>query len=951
MAQITKNLLIGLGGTGQKILLEAKASMLNQFGSVPSNIRFLAFDTDVPDEASRDIYTGKKIEFEGAEFVRLSGDGAYSVAKEAEGSWWPEGCTDWPLPGAGAAAKRMHGRAKLGLNINKVQSYIQSAITEVKSIGEEGVDKHAEGKIRVFIACSLAGGTGAGCWLDIANLVHEHINPNDRVVGLMLLGDAFESLPGTTNKYANTVACLRELQWLLEKPLHPDNPYFNYKLYHRKMSFPKGKIFNSCFLASKTIDVGVADEHESMMLALGRWLFHMCGPAGDEFDRREHNVSAGYPYTTPGTKGQTPKMGVFWSLGISELIYEANTENLILAEDYSIQCLSNMLSGTDTEDPENYKIDVNAFLNTNNLQEYDADQVIDALWPPIDTERLVEKFKDPPIDQIERTSSKVFYKKWRSACIKFPETAKDKAEKAKKQILENTSKVFRAKLEDLITKPGGVNRARSFFKQLQKDLKSQEEMMREESEENQSDAKNKEQFLKKIADQHEQNKPGPVFWRNRIADQVSGLLPHMRQWLKQSIDSKRKDVAADLYQSLQIEAGNIVDQTQRLEDNIETASTSLKKAAAQRSRHIKSNFRREVKRPADDQGVLKKDAITRKFLALKLKQLTGEWVSHECDPDTIRDETLEFISGELKQIADTDISNVIMRGGPEQLKHNIRDIYQRSAPLWKYDKGIIAQCEEHETPHSALVTAGASTMPEEINKVLIKESGTGAIPGWVPVEGANYFTLMQWEYNVPAFAIECVKRQMIREYNNENLWIQNPVGFHLHCEWREEIPTIEPDSSQEQRKEVWVLAMARELIEETTSTYKVTNTIELGSATPTGEFSVSLGTKIHQEAKRKFIDNKTLCEDVAGMIGILMYEEGASQFYSQILDYRSNSLGPKIRNSGMQTERQDSLNEDLIILNKWIDKRTEMGDGGPPPRDTDSDTDGDGAKVKDPQTA
>jgi len=177
------------------------------------------------------------------------------------------------------------------------------------------------------------------------------------------------------------------------------------------------------------------------------------------------------------------------------------------------------------------------------------------------------------------------------------------------------------------------------------------------------------------------------------------------------------------------------------------------------------------------------------------------------------------------------------------------------------------------------------------------------------------------------------------------------LHLHLHCEWREEIPTIEPDSSQEQRKEIWVLAMARELIEETTSTYKVTNTIELGSGTPTGEFSYSLQTKIHQEAKRKFIDNKTLCEDVWEMIGLLMYEEGASQFYSQILDYRSNALGPKIRNSGMQTERQDSLNEDLIILSKWIDKNTDMGDGGPPPRETDSDTDGDGAKVKDPQTA
>lgn len=922
MPQVTKNLLIGLGGTGQKILLETKASMLNQFGTVPSSIRFLAFDTDVPDEATRDLYTGKKIQFEGSEFFRLSGNGATAVAQEAEGSWWPKGCTDWPLPGAGAAAKRMHGRAKLGLNINNVSSYIKSEINKVKTITEKGVDKHAEGKIRVFIACSLAGGTGAGCWLDIANLVHESLSSNDRIVGLMLLGDAFESLPGTTNKYANTVACLRELHWLLEKNLSPESEYFKYKLYHRDMSFPLGKIFNSCFLASKTIESGVADEHESMMKGLGRWLFHMCGPAGDEFDRREDNITASYPYKQPGTKGQTEKKGVFWSCGISELTYEANTENYRLAEDYSLRSLANILTGVDLEDPSNKSLDIDAFLVANKLQEYDADQVIDALFQPIEIENLANKFKAPPDEELQKSSSKDVYKKWRSACLKWPETAKAKSEEVQKTLLDNTIQVLKSKLEQMLVKPGGVTRARTFFKQLQSELVGQEEMMRDESEANLSAAKNKERNFHTLGAQHDQSPLPTIFWRSKVAAQVQGYIPIAKAWLKNAIESKRKEVAADLFHTIQKETGNIVDQIQRLEDNLGTAITSLRKAAAQRSRRIRSNFRREVKRPVseDDKGLINIDATTRKFSNLNAKTMINKWASHECEPDEIRKKVFDFVQKELLKLSNTNILSVITGKGPDQLQMDIRDIYLRSTPLWKYDRGIIAQNQDHQTPHSALVTAGPATMPESIKGILESESGGGAPPAWVPVNNANYLALMQWEFNVPAFAIDCVKRQMLREYNNETLWTQNPVGFHLHCEWRKELPTIEPDSSQGQRKEIWILAMATQLIEERSNNFLVKNTIEMGNASSTGEYSHIIQTGIYQDAKIKFIENQRLCDNLHENITEIMNKEGTSNFYAKIIDYKDNTLAPKVRNSGMQTAKQASLSEDLDLLNKWIEK-------------------------------
>ena len=75
----SKNLLIGLGGTGQNVLLEVKRSLLREFGETPEKIVFLAIDTDVPYER-KDPNTGTTIKFDRSEFLRLTGNGAVAFA-------------------------------------------------------------------------------------------------------------------------------------------------------------------------------------------------------------------------------------------------------------------------------------------------------------------------------------------------------------------------------------------------------------------------------------------------------------------------------------------------------------------------------------------------------------------------------------------------------------------------------------------------------------------------------------------------------------------------------------------------------------------------------------------------------------------------------------------------------------------------------------------------------
>ena len=46
MKDISKTLIIGLGGTGQRVICDIKKRMLRTYGEIPSLVKFLEFDTD-----------------------------------------------------------------------------------------------------------------------------------------------------------------------------------------------------------------------------------------------------------------------------------------------------------------------------------------------------------------------------------------------------------------------------------------------------------------------------------------------------------------------------------------------------------------------------------------------------------------------------------------------------------------------------------------------------------------------------------------------------------------------------------------------------------------------------------------------------------------------------------------------------------------------------------------
>ncbi|MCR8845024.1 tubulin-like doman-containing protein [Paenibacillus sp. SC116] len=224
-------LIIGLGGTGIDALLRLKYQINRRFKlpedpvskrkmEKPSNVEFLAFETNEQDRAKK--YKGIGLDPLN-EFVLLSNAEVGGLLQNR--SILEPYITEWLSPELsitdgmnGAAGVRQAGRLLLFTKINQV---VQAIDKKIKTLSV-GTNK----KLMVFLLSGLSGGTGSGCFLDISYIVRGIIERDhgsagiDRVntLGYLFTPDvnlANKSLSEHTREYIkkNGYAALKELDY------------------------------------------------------------------------------------------------------------------------------------------------------------------------------------------------------------------------------------------------------------------------------------------------------------------------------------------------------------------------------------------------------------------------------------------------------------------------------------------------------------------------------------------------------------------------------------------------------------------------------------------------------------------------------------------------------------------------------------------------------------------
>jgi hypothetical protein len=210
----TATLVIGIGGTGQWVVTHVKKDLLELYNGIPKGVRLLAFDTETTSavrvgargEARRPgqrttgpvgldlteyVYVGGNV-YQYAEAIEKDLERNEDEQKYPHVSSWFQAAWFLGLPGAqatlnltdGASAYRQLGRLAVFYNLTQAtRATIRTSLTRAI----EGIrNEVSPSNLVVCVAGSLAGGTGAGMFADIAHLIR--MIARDKGIGFTMRG-------------------------------------------------------------------------------------------------------------------------------------------------------------------------------------------------------------------------------------------------------------------------------------------------------------------------------------------------------------------------------------------------------------------------------------------------------------------------------------------------------------------------------------------------------------------------------------------------------------------------------------------------------------------------------------------------------------------------------------------------------------------------------------------
>ncbi|MCB1103039.1 MAG: hypothetical protein KDL10_11780, partial [Kiritimatiellae bacterium] len=231
-------LVIGLGGTGLKVLRHLKKA-LNRHQS--QEIRLLGIETD---DSENNKYPAIP-PLEPKELVVLDAEAAIrTLARAEDGDASAQHVLEY-LPVThdliGAVHQSVRGKIQLrkgagqlrragkllfcsnvadGVNLDNIFLDLRRELTGLGTmLAKRTAGIEIERGTRVYVVCSLAGGTGAGCLVDVLGLVRKHFGGTTDVVtavcllpGKALDAELTDPRDEKVNTRGNTIGVLKELQ-------------------------------------------------------------------------------------------------------------------------------------------------------------------------------------------------------------------------------------------------------------------------------------------------------------------------------------------------------------------------------------------------------------------------------------------------------------------------------------------------------------------------------------------------------------------------------------------------------------------------------------------------------------------------------------------------------------------------------------------------------------------
>ncbi|GBD26648.1 hypothetical protein HRbin30_01988 [bacterium HR30] len=287
---LKRTILIGLGGTGKEALLRVKKNFVGVFGEIPPLVKFLLIDTTAAatDEIIAETPDGspRQVRLEPNEILFIEARGASMLPKTHDEirEWFPPKADLKTNIISGAGQIRALGRLALFANAHSVYEGLRALLSQARDYAQERPDAQQRFVYKAYsphlTACivgSLAGGTGAGIFLDVAMILRDILKDEDQLFGYFLLPDIYVNRPGTQNVEANAYAALCELDHFMSLDETHRYPFGGREIEVRKKPFDMVFLVNNRNRAGKTFNT-----IEDMAELLGLGAFLVSGPLGKQ---------------------------------------------------------------------------------------------------------------------------------------------------------------------------------------------------------------------------------------------------------------------------------------------------------------------------------------------------------------------------------------------------------------------------------------------------------------------------------------------------------------------------------------------------------------------------------------------------------------------------------------------------------------------------------------------
>ncbi|MBQ6862555.1 MAG: hypothetical protein IJN98_08095 [Alistipes sp.] len=514
---------IGLGGTGIRILAAIKKQYEDVYGkgNLPPIVNFLAIDYNLADIKNPELSTSIE---EDALLIPYIGSPReeYFEAQEKRGAY------NWLFPGntvslahriSDGSVHRTNGRFYTEYLLPYIQTALQQRVQQVQQIAFAP-------EFDLYILTSLCGGTGAGSFINIADLVRSMYGNQCNIIGYGVLHSVFrmvDPLRTHTRRFPlNAYSATLDLDYLMSAT--PSKPV-KFTINGKEKSYDR-PLFDHFYLIDNQTESGriIPNIHE------------LCPTIGLHIYTRSQIPMPESPNMEwqSGIYNLADKIGWVSGMGVVRIVYRGD----LLAKLYGCKAAVELIRKMRQEGSDIPQRAIDWMMAARILENEYNDLLIDSIY----SVEALGKLKGPKVAiQDSMTATKATVQNYINTLVDFP------AEKALAELQAEKERLLKAELVSILSDEGGVANALKFLQTLRNQLYSCREKMDNEAYELKQQLAYLLPMLAKAQQEYE-NYDGRFFRTNRgRQERLDVVSSTAKRMLKLALEIKRREAARDIF--------------------------------------------------------------------------------------------------------------------------------------------------------------------------------------------------------------------------------------------------------------------------------------------------------------------------------------------------------------------------------------------------------------------